>query len=121
LINESVIKENFENWEKESIQSIKIIIEDSFYKEPYFQTVFYNGELVNLNCYLEWKNDYSLDTLTFEIKSNNKDINLKKILEETERGVGSKGINPTAAIGRLKRNIKEEIKKLFLNNENKKI
>jgi len=120
LINEKILKKNFEDWEKESIQELKIIVEEFFYKEPYFQNVFYNGELVNLDTYIEWKNDTSLETLSFEIKTKNKNINLKKILEETERGVGSKGINPTAALSRLKWNIINEANKLFLNKKKKK-
>lgn len=108
-INPRILKKYYEDKENQLFSLCKSVIQNSFDNEPQFQKTIYEGKEILLNCFLEWEGPKSL---SFSIKTNEKDIDLNKIFREKERGVGSKGISPNGILFKFKRNIVEGFKRI---------
>lgn len=112
LKNPSLLNQYIKKKEEDLLKNYKKVVEESFKSIKDFQETIYRGKKLFLGSYVEWDEKVPFK---FYIKTK-EDIDLKKILLEKERGVGSKGENPTASIFRLKKliqakmNVKAKIK-----------
>ena len=116
-INAASFKKSLQTKQDTILGLAKSVIQNSFDAEPNFQKTIYEGKEVSLDCYIEWESESSL---SFTIKSKNPDIDLTKILNEKERGVGSKGISPTGALFLFKKRIIEGFQKIGFRRKQKR-